>query len=652
MSLILLLQTAASNTNQAATSTAQAVTNAAPHVPLEKQPALMSLIYMGGLAVMLLWLIVALIRFRRQRSALSAVAPEDLPEEVRERLGATTTNRGLRVLRWLFIALALGVYGFHVYWAQYAAQTNERFQELSYKDLRLHRLSEATLRGWIYDRNGKPLAYYKNENGNIVREYPMDEAFAHLFGTDYGDAGLERALFSVKTSELPDAWQLATGAQVTQTANTDVHLTIDADLQQALINELKSAKEVRSHRAAAVILNPQTGEILAMASWPTYSINQVKDEADYRQLAANKRDNPLLDRTRFTYYTPGSTFKTLTMIAAFLAGMQGETFSGVHGGYTEQGFPKPIVDDNRDCEVCGPMNIDLAYEKSSNQYFAQMGMALGPDNLKVAATLVGIGAVETDVQAASGPLEPEFINASTPAIARALAPRQATMVTNKKLTRFELAQEGYGQGLASQETPFQMALLASTVANLNGDLIKPMIELGRQPEVYNHVVSPEVATEMRRIMGLVTSAGTGRAALASVHAQGIITGGKTGTAQHEVPKYDANGQPVTRQKIIRDNKGNIIRTVQEIVREEHTRSDAWFLCIAPLDHPLIAMAVLVEGPGPGISNYGGTFAAPIAARLVLKARDLGLLGMPPKKSNETAPNNRSQGTKSPPPARR
>src|SRR4051812_39939034 len=123
MSVILLLQTAA---NTAANS-------AAPTPALEKNPALLSLIYIGGVAFMVISLILALIRFRRQRSGLSAIASEDLPDEVRERLGSTTTNRGLRVLRWLFIVLALTVYGFHVYWARFAAQTNERFQQLSYK---------------------------------------------------------------------------------------------------------------------------------------------------------------------------------------------------------------------------------------------------------------------------------------------------------------------------------------------------------------------------------------------------------------------------------------------------------------------------------------------------------------------------------------
>ena len=64
---------------------------------------------------------------------------------------------------WLFAVVALSMFGFHVYWARYAAERNAKFQELSYKDLRNRRLSESTLRGWIYDRKGRPLAYYKKE---------------------------------------------------------------------------------------------------------------------------------------------------------------------------------------------------------------------------------------------------------------------------------------------------------------------------------------------------------------------------------------------------------------------------------------------------------------------------------------------------------
>ena len=96
--------------------------------------------------------------------ALAAAGAEDLPREVKKRLGSTSTNRGLRALRWLFVLLSLGVFGFHIYWAHYAQETNEKFQELSYKDLRNRRLAESTLRGWILDRSGKlenALALYR-----------------------------------------------------------------------------------------------------------------------------------------------------------------------------------------------------------------------------------------------------------------------------------------------------------------------------------------------------------------------------------------------------------------------------------------------------------------------------------------------------------
>ncbi|HXS00081.1 MAG TPA: hypothetical protein VN724_05905, partial [Pyrinomonadaceae bacterium] len=145
-----------------------------PHVP-ERTPALLTLIYVGGFGFVILLLLLGLVRSRRQTAS---PIPEDLPKAVRKRLGSTSTNRGLKALRWLFVLLSVGLFSFHIYWAHYAAERNEKFQELSYKDLRGRRLSESTLRGWIFDRSGRvdqPLAYYKRDSsGNIRREYPMD----------------------------------------------------------------------------------------------------------------------------------------------------------------------------------------------------------------------------------------------------------------------------------------------------------------------------------------------------------------------------------------------------------------------------------------------------------------------------------------------
>src|SRR5262245_43975610 len=115
-----------------------APTPAPPPIP-ERMPALFTLIYVGGLALILLLLLLSLLRSRR-RPPGSAAIPKDLPKAVKKRLGSTSTNRGLRALRWLFILLAIGVFSFHVYWAEYAAEPNDKFQELSYKHLSVRRL--------------------------------------------------------------------------------------------------------------------------------------------------------------------------------------------------------------------------------------------------------------------------------------------------------------------------------------------------------------------------------------------------------------------------------------------------------------------------------------------------------------------------------
>src|SRR5215218_11247835 len=242
----------------------------------EAKPALLSLVYVGGVALLALILFVSLLLMRRRRrSALEAVAPADLPPEVRQRLGATSTNRGLRALRLVFILLALAVFGFHVYWAQYAAESNDRFQELSYKDLRNRRLAESTLRGWILDRTGgldKALALYRRApNGQIVRDYPLDVEVSQILGSDRGDPGLERALFGIQSSAAPEAWDVLMGRDIKQQANLDVRLTIDSELQKEAVAQL------RGRHGSVVVLNPQTGELLAMYSNPSYSLREVQD---------------------------------------------------------------------------------------------------------------------------------------------------------------------------------------------------------------------------------------------------------------------------------------------------------------------------------------------------------------------------------------
>jgi len=319
----------------------------------EKLPAWLTLIYFLGIALVGLLLLASIIRTWITRKPAAPTAPANLPKDLRKRLGATTTNRGLRAWRWLFAFAAIFIFGFHVYWARYAVEQNPKFQELSYKDLRNRRLSESTLRGWIYDRKGRPLAYYrKNNQGDIDREYPMDAALAHIFGSDRGEPGLERALFGTESGAVPEVWQIIKGQTVEQKLNKDYTLTIDQDLQQAVVDQLKG------NHGAVVMFNPQTGEVLAMYSNPSYSLKQVQDdETSWIRLNNDRKERPLLNRAINEYYVPGSTFKTLMMYAAFRNGMQNTRLTTT-GGFTPQGCGRTITDDNGGCEACGNIGID------------------------------------------------------------------------------------------------------------------------------------------------------------------------------------------------------------------------------------------------------------------------------------------------------
>jgi penicillin-binding protein 2 len=145
-------------------------------------------------------------------------------------------------------------------------------------------------------------------------------------------------------------------------------------------------------------------------------------------------------------------------------------------------------------------------------------------------------------------------------------------------------------------------------------------------------------------MGLVTegTGGTGFRVFADIRAQGIRTGGKTGTAEKKAPVYDEKtGRLKTYKRKVKDDKGN---TVEREFPELYDRTDSWYVSIAPLENPQLAIAVVVEGGG-----YGATTAAPIAARVILKARELGLLGdqYKPKAQVPDAPKPQVKRTRQP-----
>ena len=599
---------------------------------LERTPAGLSMIYLIGLTVIIAFLIVSFFfNLRRPKFAFE----RDLPKEVKQKITTTVTNRSLRVWQMVFILLAFTVYGFHVYWTYYADESNEQFQALSYKDLRNRRTAAASLRGWMLDRSGKlgsALAYYKvNQDKDIDRAFALEKEMAHLLGTERGTPGLERTLYQKIKDPTPEAWDVLTRIKKPEEEQKDVRITIDRDLQAYLAQQLDGKK------GAVVVLNPQTGEVVAMYSNPSFNLSEARMLGDWLKLEGDKRNKPLLNRATREYYAPGSTFKTFTMIAAFRAGRQNEQFTSSGAGFIPFRGSRSILDANGGCEPpygCTSLNIAQAFEASSNQYFAQMAVALGRERLSETAGAFGIWAVETPEEALQTRFFADIWNASNDAIKSALAPEQSALVTGKGISAYDIGLEGMGQGYAGQMTPFQMALIASAPANLNGNLMKPKIEFEQPPEIYAPVLSAQQAAQIREIMALVTegSGGTATRVFAGVRAAGIRSGGKTGTAEKLAPAYDEKtGKLKTVTKKRRDENGELVEYQSPVMYE---RTDSWYISIAPLEKPTLAIAVVVEGGG-----YGARAAAPIAANVILKARDLGLLGeqYKPKAPTPTAP---------------
>ncbi len=154
--------------------------------------------------------------------------------------------------------------------------------------------------------------------------------------------------------------------------------------------------------------------------------------------------------------------------------------------------------------------------------------------------------------------------------------------------------------------------------------MKPKIEADQPPAAYANVLSPQQAAVVREIMSTVTeeAGGTGGRVRAALAGTGIMAGGKTGTAEKDgAPRYDPKtGERMFVMKKKKDSTGNLVEYKEFLT---YNRTDGWFICIAPIENPQLAIAVVIEDIG---NQYGGGTAAPVAANVILKARELGLLG--------------------------
>ena len=391
-------------------------------------------------------------------------------------------------------------------------------------------LLKTITRGSIYDRNGRLLAYDQfNEAGERSRFY-SEGSLAHVIGNvstlRTGVSGLElRYNETLLGLNRPEA-QLGRLLQQPITG-TDLILTVDSRLQGA-------AEDALEGRAGAILMmDGLTGAVLAMASAPRFDPNRFLEENYAAELAAGCNDAPecrapFLNRATQALYPPGSTWKTVTLIAALDSGFMppnfvfdfGEPVSGPDGPYYVYRVDGGVIPDPNHRE--DRLNLEMSFAKSANAAFARIGDEMPPDTLVSYARQFGYG-------------EPEELRfpLSIEASASQLAGEVEDLYENNLLR----AATAIGQG-ELLTTPLNMGLVVLSVVN-QGELLQPYFVAGlhrpnaetvtRLPEreVLAEVMKPETAQIVRDMMITTVESGSGRRAAVP----GLTVGGKTGTAQ-------------------------------------------------------------------------------------------------------------------------
>jgi len=348
-------------------------------------------------------------------------------------------------------------------------------------------------------------------------------------------------------------------------------LTIDPRLQEI------AARGLGEQEGAVAALNPQTGEVLALASNPTFDPNPLASHDPeevrraYRQLRPEEPDSPMVSRATDTFFPPGSSFKIVTAAAALQNGM-GPDFTLPNPTSLDLPQTEEDLDNFGGGQCSGGSQIDMAsaLQQSCNVYFAQLGLELGADRLIEQARAFGFsGDIPFDIPFVESEIPgPEAFELDLPAVAQS-AIGQRDVRTN--VLHMALIAGSIGNGGV-----MMMPRLVQEIRDPKGRVIRTFGE-----EEYGHPMSPESAAVLTEMMVSVVEGGTGTAA----QVPGVTVAGKTGTAQ------TAEGEA----------------------------PHAWFVAFAPAQDPQIAVAVVILNGGDlGNEATGGELSAPIA-RAVIEA---------------------------------
>jgi peptidoglycan glycosyltransferase len=433
-------------------------------------------------------------------------------------------------------------------------------------------------RGSIVTADQKIVAYSKmNKNfGEYQRHYSFGKMYAPVTGYDtlYSQTGIEQAenkdlAGTDPALEVHNLIDLISGKPK---KGATVELTVNSVAQQAAWNALKAS----GRQSGVVAINPKTGAILALASYPSFDPNMLATLDGKKLIKNDKRlladpAHPLINTAISTTFPPGSTFKIVTSSTAFQTGKVADENTQVPAPtrLALPGSTTQLINDNGSACGNGRVSLLYAFTVSCNTAFGDLGLHLSGSALRAQANKYN------------------FNNPN-----QTLAPGMQVAQSHFPLYTDPAQRAGGAIGQESDTvTPLQEAMMSATVAN-DGVLMKPYLvqkvtapDLSAvqtaTPSTLSTAVTPTQAAHLQTMMTSVVQSpfGTAHATAGTQVTGGIEIAGKTGTAQNGI-----------------NNSG---------------LDDAVFTGYAPTTNPEIAVGVVVKGGG-----FGADAAAPIAVKII------------------------------------
>jgi len=358
--------------------------------------------------------------------------------------------------------------------------------------------------GYVQNVNSEDLKKHKNEgytSNSIIGRSGIEATYEKELR---GEVGGKIVIVDENNNVIK------TVAQKEAKDGKDIRLTIDIDLQQSLYNEYQNDK------SASVALNPQTGEVLALVSTPSYSNNDfvLGLSTDKWNALNNDSNQPLMSRYKQTY-TPGSTMKPIT--AAI--GLETKTIDPDKDLGAKDKWQKDSSWGNyyvTTLHAPSPNNLKNAITYSDNVYFARSALTIGKDNLFKYYKNLKIGEKIPFELALN---KSQYIN------------------KNQKVNDQFIADSGYGQGQILMN-PLQLASIYSAFVN-NGSIYQPHIVQGKTKTWIKNIFSKETTKTIKEdlINVIADEKGTGH----SIYHDNVTLAGKTGTAEIKQSQSDTSG---------------------------------------------------------------------------------------------------------------